>query len=264
MQAISPALNTELLGFRHGANSVHTSRTLMLKELSQVLDRVSQDAPTTNYAAAIVEENVLGKPTRATRQLTASRLAHLYGLDPGNPLFRSLRFFWSGGSEGRPMLALLLGCARDPLLREMTPQIIEVPEGRIVTPAEAAGWLTERYPGRFQSSTLHSTARNLLSSWTQAGYLKGAREKQRVKPRVKPVVVAYALLLGYLVGLRGQRLLDSTWTALLDLPPASVADLAMEASRRGWIRYKAAGSVVEVTFPELLTPAEERACREQD
>ena len=264
MHAISSALSTEQLGFRHGANSVHTSRTLMLKELSQVLERVPDGAPTSDYAAAIIEENVLGKPTRATRQLTSSRLAHLYGLDPGNPLFRSLRFFWLGGSEGRPMLAFLLGCARDPLLREMTPQIVDVPEKRVITPAEAAGWLTERYPGRFQPSTLHSTARNLLSSWTQAGYLRGAREKQRVQPRVTPVVAAYALLLGYLGGLRGHRLLDSSWTALLGLSSSSVADLAMEASRRGWMMYKAAGSVVEVTFPELLTPAEERACREQD
>ena len=31
-------------------------------------------------------------------------------------------------------------------------------------------------------------------------------------------------------------------------------DLASEASKQGWLTYKAAGAVVEITFPGLLTP----------
>ncbi|MBV8606365.1 MAG: hypothetical protein JO034_02745 [Singulisphaera sp.] len=237
---------------------------MMLAELTQVLDRVPVVAPMQSYLDAIVEDNLLGKPTHSTRQRTAKRLTELFALDPGCPPFRLLRFYWSEGAEGRPMLASLLACARDSLLRDATPHVLAVPRDRVVTPGEVAGWLAEIYPGRFQVSTLNSTARNLASSWTQAGYLRGAREKRRSDPRVTPVVVAYALLLGYLGGLRGQRLLDSTWTGRLGRLPGAVADLAMEASRRGWLRYKAAGTVVEVTFPGLLTPAEERACREQD
>ena len=237
---------------------------MMLAELTQVLDRVPVEAPMQSYLDAIVEENVLGKPTHSTRRKTAKRLTELFALDPGCPSFRLLRFYWSEGAEGRPMLAFLLACARDSLLRDATPHVLEGPRDRVVTPGEVAGWLTERHPGRFQISTLNSTARNLSSSWTQAGLLGGAREKRRSEPRVTPVVVAYSLLLGYLGGLRGQRLLDSTWTRLLDHHPASLADLAMEASMRGWLRFKAAGAFIEVTFPGLLTPAEERACREQD
>ena len=79
-----------------------------------------------------------------------------------------------------------------------------------------------------------------------------------------PVVVTFALLLGYLCGLRGKMLLDSIWTRMLDRTPAEVADLATEASRQGWLNYKAAGSVVEITFPGLLTPQEEKASHEPD
>src|SRR5262249_9784269 len=139
-----------------------------------------------------------------------------------------------------------------------------IPQGQLVTPGEIAVWLGEKYPGRFQPTTLHSTAQNLASSWAQAGLLRGVVTKRRSQPLITPVVAAYALLLGYLGGLRGQRLLDSTWTRLLDRPPAAISDLAVEASKLGWLRYKMTGSVVEVTFPGLLTPAEERACREQD
>jgi hypothetical protein len=43
-----------------------------------------------------------------------------------------------------------------------------------------------------------------------------------------------------------------------------VVDLATEASKQGWLRLKAAGSVVEITFPGLLKPAEERLAHEPD
>src|SRR5437773_1250690 len=81
---------------------------------------------------------------------------------------------------------------------------------------------------------------------------------------VTPVVAAFAVLLGYLCGVRGKRLLDSTWTRLLDRSPADLTDLVIEASRQGWLNYKAAGSVVEITFPGLLKPREEKAAHEQD
>lgn len=264
MQVITvpPLINP--FGFRFGSSSVHTSRTMMVDELTQLLGRFSPDSPRSAYQAAIIEENVLGKPTRSARQDTAGRLVELYALDPGCTLFRLFRSLWDGGAENRPMLALLLASARDPLLRELTPRLLEIPQGELVTPGSVAEWVVERYPGRFRPSTLNSAARNLASSWTQAGYLRGAREKRRSNPRVTPVVVAFALMLGYLGGLRGRRLLNTTWMGLLDRPPTAIAELAMEASKQGWLCLKTSGSVVEVRFPGLLTPAEERACREQD
>ena len=36
---------------------------------------------------------------------------------------------------------------------------------------------------------------------------------------------------------------------MLDRTPAEIADLATEASSQGWMNYKAAGGVVEITFP---------------
>jgi hypothetical protein len=50
------------LGFREGTSSVHTSRTMMLVELSLVLEQVRSKAMADEYLAAIVELNILGKP----------------------------------------------------------------------------------------------------------------------------------------------------------------------------------------------------------
>lgn len=252
------------LGFRDGTASVHTSRTMMFSELSLVLEHVGRKAKTDEYLAAVVEQNVLGKPTQTTRKRTAQRLVELYSLDQTRAVFRLLRHFWAADAAGRPMLAYLAAAARDPLLRDSTPFVAAVPVGTGVNAAQVAGCLEEKYPGRFKPTTLLSTAQNLASSWTQAGYLAGKVNKKRTRPVVTPVVVTFALLLGYLCGLRGKMLLDTVWTRMLDRTRAEITDLATEASKQGWMSFKAAGSVVEITFPGLLSPQEEKASHEPD
>ncbi len=152
------------------------------------------------------------------------------------------------------MIAFVAACARDPLLREATPFNLGLTPGSDVNAVQIGAFLDEKYPGRFRPTTRHSTAQNLASSWTQAGFLAGKVKKTRTKPRVTPVVAAFAVVLGFLCGLRGKPLLDTTWTRLLDRSPAEIADLVIEASRQGWLNYKGAGSVVEITFPGLLKP----------
>ena len=57
---------TDRFGFRSGANSVHVSRTMMLAELSLLLDHIAPDAPASAYVTAVVDDNILAKPTRTT------------------------------------------------------------------------------------------------------------------------------------------------------------------------------------------------------
>lgn len=227
------------------------SRTMMLEELSVVLDVESAEQPKDAYRAAILDQNILGKPTRTTRLRSAKRLSELYALDPACPLFRLLRHYWHVEQGGRPMLAFLTAAARDPLLREMTPFVERFPIGTIVQAEQVAKQLGETYPARFQATTQRSVAQNLASSWTQAGYLQGKIRKQRTRPRVTPVVLTYAVSLGHLCGLSGKMLLHSTWTNLLDRSSAELQDLAFQASSQGWINYKTAGGVVEITLPEI-------------
>lgn len=255
---------SESLGFREGVSSVHTSRTMMLAELSLVLENLGNNATTDAYRAAIVDRNILGKRTQTTRHRSAQRLVELYSLDQTRAVFRLLRHFWSADPSARPLLAYLAAAARDPLLREVTPFVVAIPVNSAVKATQIASHLEERYPARFKRTTLMSTAQNLASSWTQAGYLTGKVNKKRTRPVVTPVVLTFTLLLGYLCGLRGKLLLDSVWTRMLDRTPSQIADLAAEASRQGWMNYKAAGSVVEITFPGLLTHKEEKASNEPD
>lgn len=249
----------EHLGFREGVSSVHTSRTMMFSELSLAFENVKQNATQAEYITAIVEHNILGKPTQTTRIRTAQRLKELYSFEPGQPIFRLLRSFWIADPPARRGLAFLAATTRDPLLRDMTAMVVAAPIGNSVSTADIADQLRHKHSARFKPTTLLSTAQNLASSWTQAGYLTGKSDKKRTRSVVTPVVVTYALIIGYLTGLRGKMLLDTRWTRILDRTPAELADLAIEASRQGWMSYKAAGSIVEITFPGMLTSTEEKA-----
>src|ERR1035437_8238027 len=120
----SAVAKCEALGFRFGDRGTHTSRTMMLDELKATLEDAPNDALRAAYVAASVEHNCLGKPTSATRTLSAQRLSELYSLDPDVPLFRIMRNLWRLDERGQPLLALLVALARDPLLVATTSAVI--------------------------------------------------------------------------------------------------------------------------------------------
>jgi hypothetical protein len=244
-------------GFRDGDRGTHTSRTIMLTELCLLLDAVPQDVSREVYRRAVIEDNVLGKRTGATRKLSYQRLSELYGLDPKIPMFRYLRILWETDQESRPLIAFLCAYARDPLLRLSAPAVLEAEEGAVVDKNDLEKVLEEVAGDRFNPSILNKIARNAASSWTQSGHLNGRTRKQRTRPRPTAGAAAMALFIGYLEGLRAQRLFDTSWTRLLEVPLHRLQELTLEAARRGWLDYLRADTVVEVRFPGRLTLEEE-------
>jgi hypothetical protein len=224
----------------------------MLADLRQLLGGTLVDATLEDYRAAIVEENVLGKSTVSTRLWSWQKLRELYGLDPGLAVFRRFRWLWEHDSVGRPLLAVLCACARDPLLRMSAHVILQTPHDVVVGSDDFEKAIGQRAPDRFSPKTLRSIGSNLLASWTQSGHLTKGKTRRRAHPVVSPEATAFALLLGRLTGARGPRLFSTLWMALLDVSRETLYELASEASRRGWIDLRLAGAVVEVGFSTLL------------
>jgi hypothetical protein len=254
----------ESFGFRNGPRGVHTSRTIMFAELHDLLAALPATATREEYRQAILRDNVLGKKTLATRRGTAKRLGELYALDLRVPLFRLLRFFWKVDQEGRRLLAFLCASARDPLLRLTAPPVLTAKEGETVAKESLEKAVEEADPDRFKPGICQAIARRAASSWTQAGHLSGHVVKKRSHPVVTPANTAYALVLGYLCGVRGQLLLTTYWARLLDEPTNRIARLAAEASRRGWLNFRQAAGVIEIRFPDLLTAVEKEMLRGED
>lgn len=251
-----PPKRALLWGFRSGNRGTHTSRTIMLDELTQLLRSVPGEARREEYIDAVTRDNCLGKRTAATRQLSLQRLTELYGLDGRLLLFRALRDFWGRFESSRPLLSLLLALARDPLLRATARAVIATPIGHEFGRQAMKDDLAAAVEHRLNDATLDKVVRNASSSWTQSGHLKGRSRKTRHRVEASPAVAAYALLLGFAVGRRGRLLFETPWVAILDVYPGTLLDLAVDAGRLGLMEYKHSGQIVDVSFPRTYSGRE--------
>ena len=243
-------------GFRSGDRGTHTSRTIMLDELSNLLDTAPSEATRENYADAVMEGNCLGKRTAATRKLSLQRLTELYGLDAQLILFRVLRDLWGRHETSRPLLGLLLALARDPLLRAIATAVIRTPFGHEFARQTMKDALSKTVGGRLNEATLDKVVRNASSSWTQSGHLQGRGRKTRQRVQPTRAATTYALLLGFAVGHRGRMLFETPWAAILDVGPDELIDLAVDAKRLGLLDLKQSGAIIDVSFPTMFTEKE--------
>ncbi len=233
-----------------------TSQTIMVSSLQQLLDAVPRDADSDVYRSAIMDDNILGKQTTRAREWAFRQLRRFYGLDPEILLFRAVRDLWTEDPKGQPVLALLCGLARDPVLRSTAPVVVDAESGEGIEPADFRTAIEEGFPGVYGEKTLRTTVGNVSSSWHQAGYIqkRGRTARVRIEPTITAAAVAYALLLGHLQNERGALLFDTLWAKVLDQPRSRLTDLAVSASQMSLIEFKNAGGIVEVGFNVLLRP----------
>lgn len=223
----------------------------MLEELSRVLAAVGQNARRTDYAAAIIDDNCLSKPTASTRRLSNQRLGELYGLDPTIPLFRVLRRLWDMGTDGRPLLALLTAIARDPLLAATCPAIVTMPVNAELHRDAFKRALQAIVGDRLSDSTLEKVCRNAASTWAQSGHLEGRTFKKRRMVLPSTTAVTFAIYLSHAAGFRGAEIFSCAWLRVLDCDPSQARELALDAKRSGLLDLRMAGDVVELNLSRL-------------
>lgn len=244
-------------GFSNRSSGGLMARSMMLSDLNQLLNATPQDSSRTGYHVAIVDENVLGKPTYSSRRKSETHLYELYGLDPSLALFRTLRRFAAEDIESVPLLALTCVYCRDAQLRASFPLIESLKAGEVLLRERMEEHLENCFPQRFSLSMKQSLAQNINTTWTSGRHLSGVRVKRRTLPTPKPIATAYAMFLGYLVGLRGEALLSSVFGRLVNADPQLIIAHLSTASRQGWLRFRYGGGVMELDFSPLLLPEEE-------
>jgi hypothetical protein len=239
-------------GFRHMPGGVHLSKTMMLDELQKVLD-LSGPPDGAAVEDAILNRNILSKPTGTARKLVLSRLNTLYGIRTPLPLQTAMLKLWTQYAAGHPLLALLCTLAREPLLRDTVSAVLNAPRGAALRWPELAESLEAKHPGRYSQKMLKSLAQNCASSWTQSGHLKGKVAKRRSLAEPTAHVAAYAALLGSLAGFGGPALLASPWMRVLDRPEADLLGLLRRAEGAGLVQLRAGGGVIQVNVRRPLS-----------
>ncbi|WMT75401.1 hypothetical protein [Bradyrhizobium sp. Ash2021] len=230
------------LGLKAAGGGPHQSKTMMYADLASLF----ASGQTANPAEAIVTENLLGRPSIRAREAALYRLHQLYGVGGKDPIWRVLQGLWNLEHAERPLLALLTALARDPMLRAGAAAVLDASPGERVRWPAIAATFEAAYPGRIGEKMAKSLAQNAASSWTQAGFLKGAVRKERVRLNPTPTVAAFAALLASLCGFGGQRLLESRWMSVLDRPIEERLALLRQAEGLGLVRVRSAGDVLEV------------------
>jgi hypothetical protein len=229
-------------GFRLDPGGVHLSKTMMLAELTTLLNATHPD----DLDTQVLEANVLGKRTGAARRLALARLNTLYGIRTPNPIAVVMGKLWRMRTEGRPMLALLCALARESLLRDSADAVLPALAGTPVLWPDIAAKLSRKHPGRYSPKMMKSLAQNCASTWTQSGHLTGKVRKRRSVAVATPEAVAYAALLGALAGFGGPALLASPWMSALDRSDAELLNLLRSGEAAGLLRLRAGGGVIEI------------------
>ncbi|MGI6796935.1 hypothetical protein [Gordonia sihwensis] len=237
--------------FTLGTLRTTASHTIGIPHLIELLREVPSDASAEQYRQAVIEGNVLGRPTLAGRQRSFRHLRELYFLDPGRAEFTALRYFWDIDPAGQPLLAGLLAFTRDEVFRASFAAVAALPVGSGVTSADLTAAVAAQFGNEMSESTLGKTGRNTGACWTQTGHLVGRAKKVRTEVEARPVAIAYAAYLGHLAGGRGLGVLDNPWSSILGLAAGRTLEALRDAHTQGLLDLLVAGNVVDVTFRTL-------------
>ena len=225
---------------------------MMLAELESVLVAISQNSKITEYRAAIIDRNILGKSTESTRQKSLRHLRELYALDEDVAIFGLLRKLYAIDPSSLPSLAIQVAWARDPLLRATSARILESDENDVIIPSDLSAAIEVTFPGQYSELNREKIARNALSSWSQSGHLLGRTKKVRRRVKTTSAAVTLALFLGEITGYHGAAVFSNPWCRLLDLSADRAKALGLESHRAGLLNLRAIGDVVEISFPSLI------------
>jgi hypothetical protein len=241
------------LGFRSGPCGTHSSRTIMLDELSMLS---SDKGLSDDVNAAVLEQNLLGKATASGRVMTLQRLKELYSFDSKLPIFLVFSRLCRRDPAALPQLALLIAIARDPLLRASARPILGLASGSQLMRDSLRNAIASVVGTRMNEAVLDKVVRNTASSWTKTGHLIGRTIKRRARVRPNQTAFAFALWLAQKAGFGGADLLTNGWIAALDVEPFAARALADRAHAGGLIVFRTIGESVELDVSPLERPSE--------
>jgi hypothetical protein len=229
--------------------TIHTSRTMMFAELSKVMDHAIDDD---KYLDSL-NQNIANKKTKTNQDKTTGYLKQLYGFDLKYLPFRLFKYFWQiSEEEEKPLLTILYSIAHDFLLAESYPVVASTRFGDKVTIEKLEENIESHYPNRYSENTRKSLAQNIASSWKQAKLITGKVKNVRTQPHIGYHTIAFAFLMAYLNGERGDFIITSKWSKTLGLGETQIRELAIEAAKRDLLQYQYAGSVTAISFNNLF------------
>lgn len=222
---------------------------MMFAELEKVM---AYGIDNGDFEIALVQ-NVTGKKSNSGVEKTTNYLKRLYGFNLADSAFAALTFFWKMAEQNeKALLAFVYAINRDDLLMESVSVIQNTKQGEKATIDRFKEVVEKYHPNQYSSNTRRSMAQNIASSWKQAGFIEGKVRNIRVQPQISYRIAAFAFLLAYLKGDRGDFIWNAPGVKALLVPESRLRELAMESAKRDLMQYQYAGSVTAISFTSLL------------
>jgi len=227
------------LGFRPNEGTVNVTGSIMLRDITLVLEKVPNERATREaYESAIVDRDCLGISDKHRHRLAHRFLSELYGLDPAIPLFVAFRYFWNRDVEGRPLLSLMLTFIRDKYLRESFRVLRDLEEfgfGRSSFDVDLLrGYFGEddswRHDETLDGEEPSPIWEYLSLIWSETGHSQDSPDSE--SPIATPETAAFAIYLSIAAGFRGNALFETDYIRLMDCPLEDTVELVGEAVRR--------------------------------
>lgn len=243
------------------SNSIYTSKIIkagaLLADTKTMLAHWDESASASENLRRFRQENIFGKASRSRVEdiLVIFRQRYLFS----EAVTRSLVRLVQGNfpPEALDRILYFFAAEADPLLHDIVTEVLARFHaiGKVdVTPedihAPLTRWIDEgKVSGRWSENTLVRATRELLSTLRDFGILQGTVHK-RLSPVYLPVE-AFAYLAFYLRQRQpsGKRLLDDPEWQLFFLSHQAVEQFFFEAHQHHLLEYRAAGSIIRITFP---------------
>lgn len=229
--------------------TIHTSRTIMSSELIEVMD-----FPRKNIGYfEIMEDNVFNKKTESSKKKTINYLTQLYSFKKENEKFSGLENYWNKVEDNeKPLLALLFAASKDYLIKESVDFLksVKIDDKAGIEAFEAN--IEHYHPNRYTPKTLRSVSQNVASSWKQSGYVHGRIKNIRTLQTPSYFTVAFAFLMAYLDGGRGDYLFEYPSVKALDASKEEILTLIKAASDRELLNYNRSGASIVISFENYL------------
>jgi len=232
------------------------TRAALYSDFRTLVAAVPAGAPRERYRRAVIEENVLSRPTRAARAKAWKELAPRYGIDGVAPLFRAfLSEDRRASSENdRALTAYVLFALRDRLVCDLgidwlqqylhaapaelrTTDVLAFLRSREQSHPEITGW---------SLSSRENMASHYLSALKEFGLARGAQKKVSVRPSPGATPVRFLLRALLLTGEGNLAAIQSPLFGLLALSLDETVDLLFRLNADGAIRFRMQGDVVEI------------------
>ena len=163
-------IQKDSFGFSKARIGGHSARSMMFLEMSALIRAIPITVTKDDFTKAIIEENILEKPTLISRKKSLRHLVEIYGMDPSKALFRVLWELGHADLDSLPQLCLVCAYARDPQLRHSFELIRRLRLGEVLARVDMEQHLEKGFPDRFSPAMKKSMAQNVNTSWTFGGH----------------------------------------------------------------------------------------------